>query len=172
MNIKNETDRFQKTFKFTQNIINKESSILDLGVDNNLSKYLKSKGYTIENTLGENLDDNYEIVKAEKFDIVTAFEIFEHMFCPYNLLKSIKAETLIVSVPLKLWFTGAYWNKTDERDRHYHEFEIKQFNFLLEKTGWKIVRSEIWKSANSILGIRPILRYFYPRYYIVHCERV
>jgi hypothetical protein len=29
-------------------------------------------------------------------------------------------------------------------DRHYHEFEDWQLDWLLEKTGWKIIDSQKW----------------------------
>jgi len=103
---------------------------------------------------------------------VTAFEIFEHLLAPYNILKELKCNKLIASIPLKLWFARAYWNESDDWDKHYHEFEPKQFQFLLEKTGWKIKDSEFWTSPDqNKIGVRPLLRYFYPRYYIVYCER-
>ena len=105
--------------------------------------------------------------------MVTAFEIFEHMLAPFNILRNIQAKELIASVPLKLWFANAYWNNNDDWDKHYHEFEIKQFNFLLEKTGWRIDAYETWKSYhNFTFGIRPILRMFTDRYYIVYCKKI
>lgn len=171
MIIKSKNERFKKTVEFMHNSIHQDNKILDLGIENVLSEYIKEKGYNITNTSGEDLDIDYEIVKDDAYDVITAFEIFEHMLCPFNLLREIKANTLIASVPLKLWFAKAYWSSSDERDRHYHEFEIKQFNFLLEKTGWEIVKYEKWKSVSYNFGIRPFLRFFVPRYYIVHCIR-
>ena len=95
------------------------------------------------------------------------------MLAPFNILNQIKASKLIASVPLKLWFANAYWNEKDDWDKHYHEFEEKQFNFLLQKTGWKIIDSEKWTPKSTFkFGIRPILRMFTKRYYIVYCERI
>ena len=39
----------------------------------------------------------------------------------------------------------AYKSKTDPLDRHYHEFEPWQFDWLLEKSGWKIIKEDIGK---------------------------
>ena len=134
---------------------------------------MKKEGYQVINTKGENLDLNYDIVFNNDVECVTAFEIFEHMLAPFNLLRSIKAKKIIASVPLKLWFANAYWNKKNDWDKHYHEFEVKQFNFLLEKSGWKIIDSERWKPYKKIeFGIRPFLRMITDRYYIVYCERM
>jgi len=165
--------RHKKTLNFLSKHCAPQLKILDLGVVNDLSKLMQQRGYSVINTTGENLDLNYEAVLNKDIELVTAFEIFEHMFAPFQVLKSIKAKKLIASVPLKLWFANAYWNKEDEWDRHYHEFEEKQFNFLLEKSGWKIIDSEKWKPYKKIqFGIRPFLRMITDRYYIVYCERI
>jgi hypothetical protein len=57
-------------------------------------------------------------------------------------------------------------------DRHYHEFEDWQLDWLLEKTGWKITDRLQFTHPVKKLGIRPLLRYFTPRYYIVAAEKV
>lgn len=148
------------------------SSLLDLGTANPFTPQLKAAGYVVNNTQGENLDDQYQNYLNPQVDCVTAFEIFEHLFAPYNILKHIDSKRLITSVPLKLWFAEAYWNPNDDWDKHYHEFERKQFDFLLERTGWVIKDYELWTSPDTKkIGVRPFLRYFTPRYYIVYCER-
>jgi hypothetical protein len=146
--------------------------ILDLGTVNPFSEILKNEGYEVLNTHGEDLDIDFEFINNYQVDLVIALEIFEHMVAPFNILRSMKVKKLIASVPLRLWFAPAYWNEKDEWDRHYHEFEVKQFDWLLKKTGWEIKSFELWKSGKLKLGLRPILRYFTPRYYIVFCERV
>ena len=165
--------RYQKTLAFLDKHLPKGSRLLDLGTENPFTPFLKDAGYSIQNTQGENLDDAYKAVAETACDCITAFEIFEHLLAPYNVLKELKADKLIASVPLKLWFAEAYWNEKDDWDKHYHEFEKKQFDFLLEKTGWKIVDAQLWTSPDrNKIGFRPLLRYFTPRYYIVYCERV
>jgi hypothetical protein len=146
--------------------------ILDLGTPNDFSEIMKNAGYEVENTKGENLDIDFKIVSESDADLITAFEIFEHMLAPFNLLNSLKNKKLIASIPLKLWFASAYWNENDDWDKHYHEFEPKQFQLLLKRSNWNIIESEKWKSYNpKKFGIRPILRRFYSRYYIVYCEK-
>lgn len=169
---KNEAKRFAKTLRFIEGLVSGSDKILDLGPANSLSKLMINKGYNVQNTPEKiDLDFDYAIVK-ENFDVVTAFEILEHLVSPFPLLYSVKAPKLIASVPLKLWFANAYWSKNDPFDRHYHEFEPRQFDMLLNKAGWEIVKSEKWiiKSYDKI-GVRPLLRNFTPRYYIVYCER-
>ena len=163
--------RYNKTLNFLDKNLKNNSTVLDLGGANILAQKMKSLGHAVQNTRpDQNLDDDFDIVK-EDFDCVTAFEIFEHLLAPYNLLKAIKAPNLIASIPLKLWFANAYWNKNDEWDCHYHEFEPKQFDLLLRRTGWKIECSEKWKVPLSKIGVRPLLRHYTNRYYIVSCVR-
>lgn len=163
--------RFQKTIEFVKKSLSQDSSILDLGTQNPLSQLLSKEGYIVSNTSGEDLDNNLELINRINADCTTAFEIFEHLLNPLGVLKAIKSERLIASVPLRLWFAKAYRNKNDRWDQHFHEFEDWQFDWLLEKGGWEIVRREKWTSPTKINGIRPILRLFTPRYYIVEARR-
>ncbi|MFT5435885.1 MAG: hypothetical protein ACI840_000526 [Ulvibacter sp.] len=164
--------RYKHTLHFLENTISKEHSILDLGVVNPFSELLANAGFKVTNTRGEDLDIDTSSVQNNDFEVVTAFEIFEHLVSPFNVLKDIKAKKLVASVPLKLWFASAYRSKTDERDRHYHEFEDWQFDWLLEKAGWKIVKRKKFTNPVKKIGFRPILRRFTPRYYLVYAERV
>jgi len=164
--------RYKHTFRFLENTISKEHSILDLGVTNPFSELLVNEGFNVTNTIGEDLDLDTSSVQTDNFDVVTAFEIFEHLVSPFNVLKDIKAKKLVASIPLNLWFASAYKSKTDERDRHYHEFEDWQFDWLLEKAGWRIIKREKFTNPVKKIGLRPILRHFTPRYYLVYAERV
>lgn len=164
--------RFKHTIQFLQKHISTSENILDLGVVNPFTKIMLEHGYKVENTKGEDLDIDTSTITNSNTQIVTAFEIFEHLLSPFTVLKSIKSDKLVASVPLKLWFSSAYRSKTDLLDRHYHEFEDWQFDWLLEKAGWKIIDRQKWTNPTKKIGIRPILRWFTPRYYIVYAERV
>ena len=163
--------RYKITQAFLKELVSKEDRILDLGVSNPFSEILKTEGYTITNTTGEDLDINTTAVQTDQYDVVTAFEIFEHLVSPFNVLNDIKATKLVASVPLKLWFASAYRSKTDQWDRHYHEFEDWQFDWLLEKAGWHIKKSEKFTNPVKKIGFRPILRRFTSRYYLIYAER-
>jgi hypothetical protein len=164
--------RFKHTFQFLKKHISTQSSILDLGIENPFSVIMKNEGFKVENTKGEDLDIDTITITNSEAEVITAFEIFEHLLSPLTVLKSIKADKLEASVPLKLWFSSAYRSKTDMLDRHYHEFEDWQFDWLLEKSGWKIIDREKWTNPTKKIGVRPILRWFTPRYYIVYAERI
>lgn len=163
--------RFRKSLEFLAQHIPKGTSILDLGVKNPLSELMADRGYRVTNTGGEDLDIAFSQVRESDAEVVTAFEIFEHLLAPFNILREINADKLVASVPLRLWFASAYKNADDVRDRHYHEFEDWQFDWLLEKAGWEIKAREKWSHPVKKIGLRPILRTFTPRYYIIYAER-
>lgn len=169
--------RYRKTLDFLRKSIGQQERILDLGVRNPFSVSMEEAGFQVANTQGEDLDLHPDIGNRYQFTCITSFEVFEHLVAPYNLLSQTAPPTggkitLVASVPLKVWFAKAYWNEKDPWDRHYHEFEPRQFDWLLEKSGWRIIRSETWTSpARIALGIRPILRFFWPSYYFVHAEK-
>ena len=148
------------------------ASNLDLGVKNPLSQLLKLKGFDIHNTDGEDLDIDFSSVENSTAEVVSAFEILEHLVAPFNVLSKIKSQKLIASVPLRLWFASAYKSKTDPWDRHFHEFEDWQFDWLLQKAGWEIKASKKWTNPTKKIGLRPFLRWFTARYYIIYAERV
>jgi hypothetical protein len=163
--------RYHHTLNFLQSVLPAPATILDLGVRNPFSELMEQNGYKVYNTLGEDLDLLPEIVKKHNVDAITAFEILEHLTSPFSVLKAIESKKLIATIPLNLWFAKAYRSKTDMRDRHYHEFEDWQFDWLLEKSGWDIKKKEKWTSPINKIGFRPILRKFTPRYYAVYAEK-
>ncbi|WP_029037100.1 class I SAM-dependent methyltransferase [Salinimicrobium xinjiangense] len=163
--------RYKETIEFLKAVAPAPANILDLGVRNPFSEVMESHGYSVSNTSGEDLDLDTTAVKNTSAEIVTAFEIFEHMLAPYNALRDIKAEKLVASVPLRLWFSPAYRSKTDKWDRHFHEFEDWQFDWLLEKAGWEIKKRHKWANPVNKIGLRPLLRKFTPRYYAVYAEK-
>lgn len=163
--------RYQKTLEFLRENIKPSSSILDLGVRNPFVEIMEKEGHKVKNTSGEDLDFDTNAVQNQDIELVTAFEIFEHLLSPLTVLKDIKADKLVASIPLRLWFSSAYKSKTDPWDRHYHEFEDWQFDWLLEKAGWEIKAKQKWTHPVNKIGLRPLLRLFTPRYYIVYAER-
>jgi hypothetical protein len=166
-------DRFKKTINFLKKVEPNCKSILDLGVKNTLSQRLESTGYQVQNTQGEDLDLNPEcLLNYPKVDLVTAFEILEHLVSPYPILKNLPSNKLVATVPMSLWFAKPYRNKNDKFDMHYHEFVDWQFEMLLNKAGWKITYIEKWKAPTYQIGIRPLLRFMYPRFLAVHAIRV
>ena len=163
--------RYGITLELIEKFISKDEKILDLGVENPLSNLIKENGFQVENTSGEDLDENYAHLKNYDVKVVTAFEILEHLLNPYTVLKNLPGNKLLVTVPLQLWFAKPYRNMNDIRDWHYHEFTDWQLDRLLEKTGWEIKFRKKWTNPTNKIGIRPFLRKITPRYYAVYAER-
>lgn len=163
--------RYKHTLHFLKDVVSTDQSILDLGVRNPFVTYMEREGYNVQNTTGEDLDLDTTAVKNADAEVVTAFEIFEHLLSPFTVLQDIKANKIVASVPLKLWFSPAYRSKTDMWDRHYHEFEDWQFDWLFEKAGWEIQKREKFTNPAKKLGLRPLLRLFTPRYYLIYATR-
>ena len=163
--------RYQVTIDFMLKHQQPPKTILDLGVKNPFCEIMEKKGYKVQNTKGEDLDLDFTSLTNSNVEITTAFEIFEHLLAPFNALRNIKSEYLFASIPLKLWFSSAYRSKTDPWDRHYHEFEDWQFDWLLDKSGWEIIDAVKFTNPVHKIGFRPILRKFTPRYYLVYCKR-
>ena len=161
--------RFSNSLEFLHAASSPPARILDLGTPNELGRRMQLAGYVVTNTEGD-LEQIATPLGADA-DLVTAFEILEHLVSPYNILRAIQAPRLIATVPLRLWFASAYCNPSDPWDRHFHEFEDWQFDWLLEQAGWKIIRTEKWTSYGACIGIRPFLRRFTPRYYAVEAIR-
>jgi hypothetical protein len=164
--------RFNITLDFLKKHIPTEATIFDLGVPNPFSKIMIDNGFIVLNTKGEDIDNDPSALQNENYDVFAAFEIFEHLLNPYTVLQSVKADKILISIPLRLWFSPAYRSKTDMWDRHYHEFEDWQLDWLLEKTGFKIVDRVKFTHPVKKIGFRPLLRWFTPRYYLVYAERV
>jgi len=94
--------RFNITLRFLQNHIEKDKLILDLGVENPLSSLIRDNGYRVENTSGEDLDIDRSKIINSNAEVVTAFEVFEHLLDPYNVLKDIKAKKTSCKCPIKI----------------------------------------------------------------------
>lgn len=162
--------RYDRTIGFLRATLPPPARLLDLGAPNPMARRMQEEGYTVENTEGD-LDETPEIVRGHDADAVTAFEILEHLVGPLNVLRALEAPRLFATVPLNLWFAPAYRNENDPWDRHFHEFEDWQFDWLLEKAGWEIVRREKWTNPSREIGLRPLLRRLTPRYYAVEAVR-
>ena len=171
MEAKSEVIRFKNTITFLKAGLPEGSRILDIGTPNKMGTFLEENGYKVENAHGGDFDLTPELVSKEGYDAATAFEILEHLVNPMGVLQHLKTDKLFATVPLKLWFKAAYRNPKDEWDRHFHEFEDWQFDWLLEKAGWKVVRREKWTSPIGKIGVRPLLRRITPRYYAIEAVR-
>ncbi len=164
--------RYKHTIQFLKEVVpDTNTTILDLGVRNPFVDFMEREGYTVKNTSGEDLDLDPTALQKQEYEVITAFEIFEHLLSPFHVLKDAKGDKIVASIPLKLWFSPAYRSKTDPWDRHYHEFEDWQFDWIFEKAGWEIKKRQKFTNPVKKIGIRPLLRLFTPRYYLIYAEK-
>jgi len=105
------------------------------------------------------------------YDYVTCFQVIEHLMNPrlfFDNLYRITTEDVILylSYPSRL---KIMWND----EEHFHEYDRLRFEYLLKKTGWKIVREKKIYVSIKPNGIRPLIRNFMPQtiiYKIVKIE--
>ena len=55
---------------------------------------MEKEGYKVINTKGQDLDDKFDILIPKEVDLVTGFEILEHLVSPYPLLKNINCNRI------------------------------------------------------------------------------
>lgn len=151
--------------------IGRDAGILDLGTPNQLSEFLGKNGFLIRNAHGFDFDLEPEKINDYQYEVLTGFEVLEHLVSPFPLMRVTKARKLFVTVPMRLWFAPAHQNRKDEWDRHYHEFETWQLDMMLEKAGWEIKAREKWIPPFQPGGLRSVLRALTPRFYAVYAER-
>lgn len=159
--------RAKKTAKFISATIGKRPlPILDIGERNLVGKYLKETLDIILENTNSDLDytiENYFILGKYQYNRVFCFEVIEHLLNPRYFMDNLHKVTtedcqVFLSYPSRPKFL---WNPID----HFHEYDKKRFNFLLEATGWKIIRKGKIRLLHRwwfyLTGFRPILRLYY-----------
>lgn len=144
---------------------------LDIGEDNPLSQMIRDKYHIpVDNT---SVDLNEEPFPWEgRYDYIFDFEVLEHLFNPLfhlrQLHKALKpGGRVFLSTPRgKPYFLWHY--------QHFHEIHPKQFYFLLDYAGFEVVRSEVRRTHDLgfyLTGLRPLLRYYFDRIYLVELRK-
>jgi len=144
------------------------NSALDIGDRSGLTEMMESY-YQIkfDNTKGD-LDS---VTLRGDYDIVTSFEVLEHLFNPLFHLSQIKKVLsvrgkLILSTPLSK--PRFLWSK-----EHFHEMSIASIEALFHAAQFKIIRKEFFRVHPMffyIKGIRPLLRLFFDKIQIYELE--
>ncbi len=97
---KTPSHRYNKTLKMLKDILPEGGVIYDLGVRNPFSKIMEDEGFKVYNSSGQDFDDDFKLELPNDVDLITGFEILEHLVSPYPLLKNLKCNKLFVTVPL------------------------------------------------------------------------
>ena len=130
---------------------------------NDLSKQMGvEKHITIVNTTS---DLDYEIIPEIKLRVkikyVTCFEVIEHLMNPrlfFDTLYNITDANVILylSYPSR---PKIMWNN----EEHFHEYDRLRFDYLLNTTGWKVIKEKKIYVNRLPNGIRPFIRNFIPQ---------
>tara|TARA_B110000014_G_scaffold261522_1_gene253410 strand:- start:12947 stop:13495 length:549 start_codon:yes stop_codon:yes gene_type:complete len=159
--------RWEKTLNFLH--INHDiKNGLDIGDRTNFTEKLENFYKCSFNNTDIDLDT--EKLSGD-YDVVTAFEIIEHLFNPLHFLLQIKNilkkdGTLYLSTPKgKPYFL---WSK-----EHFHEMEYSRLFSLINRAGFKVVRKQeirIQPLYFYFTGFRPILRFFFEKHIILELK--
>lgn len=163
---------YRKTLRFLDEHISTDATLMHIGNETELSKLIEEQGYSIKYADKTNIDDDQSALIENEYDVMVAFEVFENLLNPYTILKSCKANKIVISVSLRLWIEKAFPSKKDFSNRYFHEFETWQLDRLIEKTGYKIIAKEKWKIPGRAIGLRPMLRKSAPKNYMILAEKI
>lgn len=152
--------RWKQTMQFIKPIYS-ASKGLDIGDRTALTDQLE-EFYNIKFD-STNVDLDVESING-KYDIVTSFEVLEHLFNPlFNLLeiKNILNSNgvLYLSTPL---------NKPRflKSPSHFHEMSEDELLNLIERADFKVIRKKkirVRPYCKYLVGLRPLLRLKYER---------
>ena len=89
-------NRYKKTLKMLNEVCPSPNVIFDLGVRNPFSEIMEKNNYKVYNTSGQDFDLDPNIDIPGDVDLVTGFEIIEHLVSPYTLLKNLNAKKVVL----------------------------------------------------------------------------
>ena len=155
--------RWEKTRAFLNNY--KANTGLDIGDRTPFTDQLEF----LFNCPFENTTFDLDEGKLEgEYDIVTAFEIIEHLFNPLHLLTEIAGilkdgGKLYLSTPKgKPYFL---WSED-----HFHEMRYDRIKTLINRAGFRIIRKKeirIHPIRFYFSGFRPLLRLIYDKHLLL-----
>ncbi|MEK6941809.1 MAG: class I SAM-dependent methyltransferase [archaeon] len=117
----------------------------------NLEKKTAGKKFNFE------IKESFEEIKGQKFSMLLAFEVLEHIEDDANALKEwssllSKNGCILFSVPAHM----KEWGANDEYGGHFRRYEKKELNELLEKNGFEV--KKFWCYGYPIAGIAKIFK--------------
>lgn len=131
--------------------------------------FKKDLGIDFDETKGD-----LDIISLEEnnYDTVFMFEIAEHLFNPLyvllNVRKSLKERGLLyLSTPRRPHFLR-------NKNHHFHEYQDKSLENLLERAGFLITRKHLFRTrslASGLKGFRPLLRVLFEKIIILEAMK-
>lgn len=166
-NLKTRIGKTLPLIKKSINYLNLESeslNVLDMGSTNYMREHLEKN--TALNFIGtKDIDLNKisqgDLEEFKHVDLITSFEVFEHLYNLYPLLVELRRlnKPIIFSVPHRFALTKLHWGP-NYYTRHYNEFEERQFRWIAKEANYEVVNLEKWKMDLNVSGIRTFLRTF------------
>ena len=151
--------RWKKTIRFLKPF--EADAGLDIGDRTPLTSDLEAKfSCKFDSTRGD-LD---ELVLEGVYQIITSFEVIEHLFNPLHFLlqcKRVLSKSGILYLSMPTYKPAFLWSKD-----HFHEMTQKSFMSLLERSGFEIKRKEVFRVHPFhfyFTGLRPLLRGIFDR---------
>ena len=170
--IENSTHQFRwnKTIDFLNNKSANFKNGLDIGERTTLTANMED--YFSINFSNTNIDLDTEKLHGN-YDIITSFEVIEHLYNPlFNLLEIHKVlnknGVLYLSTPL--YKPAFLWSPN-----HFHEMQRQSLLNLFKRSGFKIAREDKFKIHPFkfyFKGFRPILRLIYERVQIFELKKI
>lgn len=143
-------------------------TVMDLGPYNHLGCRMKHAfDCYVRNTGEVDLDDSWQF-GAWFADVVTAFNILEHVFNPLLVLRKGMSilrpgGKLYAAVPRR-----PSWLRSDY---HFHEFDDYRWEWLVKRAGLKVTRHASFRFKHGGFGVvRPAIRRMYEREHIYEME--
>lgn len=145
----------------------------DLGKILHLGKaplFKRDLGIDFEETEG---DLDITTLRDDNYDTVFMFEIAEHLFNPLyvllNVRKTLKEGGLLyLSTPRRPFFLR-------NKSHHFHEYQDKSLENLLQRAGFEITRTKLFRTRSFISafkGIRPLLRVCFEKIILIEARKI
>ena len=153
---------------YGQHLINFSKKSIGIDVNPNSIKFAKSIGL---NVIKLNVENNEFIQLNEKFDLIFAVNIIEHLIAPHKFLLDCRKLLHDNNGKILIGFPNMdnILNKGWKAKEHIYAFNEKSMKFLLNRSGYKIIKvfSITTRTPLTILcNFQKLLKMFLPQMYI------
>lgn len=152
------TNRINETIKYLENE-DLPDTILDVGEYNPLAKKIE-ESFNVQ-VVSLERDFDYNFTHNKQYQVITCFEILEHLFNPLLFLDNLKK--LLKESGVIYLSTPYQWPQIIKGRHHYHEIPEDRLFWLFDKAGLEVEDKHLVTIAgdwHEHIGFRPLLRYF------------
>lgn len=167
--------RWRKTIEFIEagEVLHLGARCLDVGDRSVLTGWLeRTFSAPFENT-DKDLDVAGWLTESQPpytLDVITCFEVIEHLFNPLNCLMGIWC---LLNAGGRIYLSTPRYKPHFLWGNHFHEMSDKSLFALIERAGLRVVRKQKifimpWRSL--LTGFRPWLRLIFDRVWLLELE--